>query len=436
MISSPSIETLRAWLVDARRRTLDLVQDLSDEELMGPQMSIVNPLLWELGHVAWFHERWVLRQQLGRPPQLEHGDPLYNSTDVAHDTRWDLRLPSRERTLDYLGRVQESVLARLENDLSDEDRRLIVLALFHEDMHGEAFFYTRQTLGYAAPRASTAAGGTAASASESKGPSVDDVELSGGIFCLGSSPDEFFAFDNERWAHPIEVAPFAMASELVSEGQFQEFVEAGGYRQEEHWSPTGWAWRCAEQAEQPLYWRKDSGTWYQRSFEQWRPIREDLAMIHVNYFEAEAYCHWAQRRLPTEAEWEFAATGAAGGSGEQQRKPRYPWGDRLPEVADANLDGIRLGVSGTREHSAGDTPTGIRQLMGNAWEWTQTDFAPYPGFFPDVYVDYSQPWFGDHKVVRGGAWATRSRMVHSMLRNFYKPERRDPFVGFRTCRLV
>jgi gamma-glutamyl hercynylcysteine S-oxide synthase len=160
------------------------------------------------------------------------------------------------------------------------------------------------------------------------------------------------------------------------------------------------------------------------------PLEPHRPAVHVNWYEAQAYCRWAGRRLPTEAEWEAAASGPTGRGG---RKRRFPWGDGGPTADRANLDGLALVCVGVAGHAAGDSPCGCRQLIGNVWEWTADDFGPYPGFVPDPYKEYSAPWFGDHKVLRGGCWATRGRLLRNTWRNFYRPERRDVFAGFRTC---
>jgi iron(II)-dependent oxidoreductase len=207
------------------------------------------------------------------------------------------------------------------------------------------------------------------------------------------------------------------------------------------WSAEGWRWRESVNAEHPVYWRpagKDQ--WEQRVFDQWLPLEPSLPVIHVNWHEAEAYCRWARRRLPTEAEWEMAAScePAPDGRAITSRKRRYPWGDEPPTPDRANLDWRALKLGGcipVNALPAGDSAFGVRQMIGNVWEWTATDFNAYPGFEPGPYKEYSAPWFGDHKVLRGGCWATRSRLIRNCYRNFYQPDRRDVWAGFRTCAL-
>lgn len=420
------------WVRDARERSFELVADLTDEQLMGPRLAIINPLLWEIGHVAWFQEKWVLRHAAKQQPIQNDGDALYDSAAIAHDTRWDLPLPSRQETLAYMRQVRDRVLGRLERpELSDEEIYFVRLSVFHEDMHTEAFTYTRQTLAYPPPRLSL----TIEPAPEG-GPLPSDVEIPGGTFWLGATPDEPFVFDNEKWAHPVEVKPFAIARAPVTQAEFAAFVEDGGYRRPEFWSEAGWQWRTAVGAEHPVYWRRDAqGRWWRRHFDQWVALEPHRPVIHVNWYEAEAYCCWAGRRLPTEVEWEVAAAGEpeATGRGLARRKRRFPWGDEPPTPERANLDWRAMGCLDVGALPAGDSAFGCRQMIGNVWEWTSSDFLPYPGFVRDPYKEYSEPWFGDHKVLRGGCWTTRARLLRNTWRNFYQPHRRDVWAGFRTC---
>jgi iron(II)-dependent oxidoreductase len=425
---TPAADVLAGWVRDARRRTLELIADLGDERLLGPALATVNPPLWEVGHVGWFQEKWVLRHANGRPPLRADADALYDSAAVAHDSRWGLPLPSREETLRYLAGVQERVLERLAAGPSPEEAYFVQLAVFHEDMHGEAFTYTRQTLGDPAPRLSGAAPAAAAGADAGWG---GDVEIAGGTYRLGAEPGGPFVFDNEKWAHPVRLAPFAIARASVTQNEFAAFVDDGGYRRRDLWSDAGWAWREATAAEHPVYWRREPGGWRRRAFDRWVPLEPHRAAIHVGWYEAEAYCRLAGRRLPSEAEWEAAAAGGPDGG----PKRRFPWGGEPPSPARANLDGLALGCVGVAACPAGDAPNGCRQMFGNVWEWTASDFLPFPGFVPDPYKEYSAPWFGDHKVLRGGCWATRGRLLRNTWRNFYRPDRRDVFAGFRTCAL-
>jgi len=427
----PDPTRLAQWVRDARERTLALVADLSPQQLMGPRLDIVNPLHWEIGHVAWFQELWALRQRGGEAPLRADGDSLWDSSAVAHDTRWDLPLPSVEETKEYMRAVRDRVLDRLAADPGRGDLQYLALySVFHEDMHDEAFTYTRQTLAYPPPPLPAVAtrGG--------EGALAGDARVPGGTLALGASREVFFVFDNEKWAHPVEIAPFAIARAPVTNAEFASFVADGGYRRRELWSAAGWRWRDAARAEHPIYWRDaGGGGWERRHFDRWVALEPHHPVIFVSWYEADAYCRWAGRRLPTEAEWEAAAAGepTADGRALSDRKRLYPWGDspRTPERA--NLDAHHLGCADVAALPAGDSAFGCRQMLGNVWEWTATDFLPYPGFVLDPYEEYSAPWFGTHKVLRGGCWATRARLLRNTWRNFYTADRRDVFAGFRTC---
>ncbi len=420
-------ELLAAWATDARDRALALIDDLDDEQVMGPQLATVNPLLWEIGHVTWFQENFVLRRFAGEGPYRPEVDSLYDSIAIPHEVRWDLPVFSREDTRAYLENVRERIqdLLRLRK-LNAAETYLLLLTIYHEDMHTEAFTYTRQTLEYAPPRFMEI---TAAPVKPRTSPS-DEVEIPGGRFNLGACAEAPFAFDNEHIAHPVDVSPFALDRDAVSQGDFLRFLDAGGYENREWWSDAGWAWRKAEDVLHPLYWRKeDDGAWSRRWFDRWSPLAAANPMINVNWFEANAYCAWVGRRLPSEAEWEMAAAGAG-------PKRMYPWGNERLDHAPANLDWRNRGCVAADAYPAGESATGCRQMLGDCWEWTSTDFQPFAGFEPGPYREYSLPLFGATKVLRGGCWATRSRMINNTYRNYYGPDRRDVWAGFRTCRTL
>ena len=318
-----STARLTDYLADARVRTLELVHGLDTTQLMGPCLDIVNPMLWEIGHVGWFHEYFALRRLDGGSPRLPNADALYNSSTVPHDVRWELPLPSLQGTLDYIARVQDAMVQRLDRSIANEDETsLYLMTIYHEDMHDEAFTYSRQTLGYPAPVFAMAQN---AAAEAEAGPLPGDVAVPGGILRLGSTPEAPFVFDNEKWAHPVEVAPFRISRAPVTNAEFLAFVTEDGYRRREFWSDESWRWREAARAEQPLYWVRQDDGWGQRWFDRTQPLLPHRPIIHVNWHEAEAWCRWAGRRLPTEAEWEAAAATEPTPAGRMAvNKRRYP----------------------------------------------------------------------------------------------------------------
>ncbi len=421
---------------DARKRTLELVADLTDEQLTVPFLGLVNPFRWELGHIAFFYEALLLRILERIPPIMKDGDNLYDSFIVDHDDRWSLPLPSTEKTLDYMREVLELAVERLDShEPSAEETYLYMLSVLHEDMHGEAFTWMRQTLEYPEPQLeNTRANST--SNELGSGPLPGDVEIPGTTFQLGATPDLPFMFDNEKWAHPVEVPAFKIARAPVTNSEFAEFIEDGGYPRRELWSYQGWVWRSKNGAQRPIYWRRGEKGWLHRHFDKLIPLEEYAPVIHVNWYEAEAFCNWAGRRLPTEAEWEIAASAqpTIDGRGIAEGKRKYPWGNEPPSAEHANLDSRFLGCVDVGAFPAGDSAFGCRQMVGNVWEWTASPFYPFPGYIVDFpYKEYSAPWFGYRKVLKGGAWATRARLAWVTYRNFFPPDRNDVFAGFRTC---
>jgi iron(II)-dependent oxidoreductase len=230
---------LADWVEDARARTLALAADLAGDRRLGPRLEIVNPPGWELGHVAWFQERWCLRDRGRRPSRHADADALYDSATVPHRVRWDLPLLPWEATLEWLHDVRDRVVARARGGLSETDRYFVRLSVFHEDMHDEAFLYSRQTHGWPAPALADAAESSPAGDAPAEG----DARVPGGTFLLGARGGDPFVFDNEKWAHETTVAPFSIARRAVTEGEFAAFVDAGVYGRRSLWTDEGWAWR-------------------------------------------------------------------------------------------------------------------------------------------------------------------------------------------------
>jgi iron(II)-dependent oxidoreductase len=326
-----------------------------------------------------------------------------------------------------LNDVRDKVVDRI-NSSSFEDRDVyfVQLSIFHEDMHDEALTITRQTLGYPAPRFSNEPKPKyARDAGES---ATGDATIPGGSYVVGSTADDGFIFDNEKWCHSVNIASYRMACAPTTQSEFLEFVEDGGYVRSELWSHEGWQWRDRVNARAPVYWKNDPERgWVRRHFDEWVALESDRPVSNVCWYEAQAFCRWAGRRLPTEFEWEIAARGAD--------RRVYPWDDHPPDRELANLDWAEHDCCDVGSHMAGDSINGCRQMIGNVWEWTASDFLGYPGFSEDPYREYSSPWFATHKTLRGGAWSTRSRLIRAAYRNFYMPDRRDIWAGFRTCAL-
>ncbi len=434
-ISQQTIQGLIADLKDARQRTLALIKGLDQQQIIGPKLATVNPLLWEIGHVAYFHELWILRHLDGNDSFLPNADELYDSINIAHDDRWDLPLLSLEQTMQYMQQVLDAEINRLQiKTVTEEDIYLTRYALFHEDMHTEAYTYTRRTLNYPAPVFNNT---VINDKNDSAGPLEGDAVINGGEYYLGAANDIDFCFDNEKWQHPVIVKPFAIAKAATNYQQFADFVNDDGYKNKQFWSDEGWAWLQNNHITTPNGWKKDpQGNWLIKQFDKWQNMRPHAAVIHINWYEANAWCAWAKRRLPTEAEWELAASGSPQNINE---KRTYPWGNNwgstLPAPHLANMNSRAMGTIDVGALPQSDSAFGCRQMLGNCWEWVSDTFNPYPGFTPDMYADYSQPLFGQTKVLRGGGWCTPSRMIRNTWRTYYGPDRNDVFGGFRSCAL-
>lgn len=426
----PPAAALSAWLRETQALTDRLFSVIGAAGLAVPKIRIVNPPLWELGHVGWFQEFWIHRRGSFDVPSIIRGaDKLYDSSRVHHDTRWSLDLPDLDATRRYGKSIQERSLEMLDRGpITDELAYFTQLAILHQDMHNEAFCYMWQTLGYPSPLPLSQTD----SCRERENSHSGDIEIPPRKMLLGAPATSGFIFDNEKWAHEVELPGFTIARCAVSNAEFRAFVEDGGYRRGEFWSSAGRLMLDETSLAAPRYWRREGDSWLVKRFDREMALDPAEPVLHVSFHEAEAYCRWAGRRLPTEAEWECAAATDPDGA----MKRRYPWSDELnqPVEALARLDARCASPAPVDAFPAGRSGWGACQMIGNVWEWTSSRFTPYPGFSADPYREYSAPWFvDDHRVLRGGSFATPHRLIRNTWRNFYPPHRADVFCGFRTC---
>ena len=388
-----------AALQDARERTLACVSDLSDGQLLLPMIDTLNPMLWEIGHVAYFAEFWTLRHLYGRDPIVANADKLYDSANIAHDSRWSLPLPDRAGTLAFLDRQLAEVLARYpKTDAPAAVAYLHQLALHHEDMHAEAMIYTRDSLAYPIPALTPRLKPLVQ-------PLHGDATIPGGTYRIGAKPSDGFVWDNEKWEHEVELASFSISRTAVTNEDFAAFVEANGYNEQRYWDDEGWAWLQSARAQHPLNWRKNGGTWERRHFDQWHSIVAREPVIHVNAFEAQAFCNFAGRRLPTEAEWEVAATGA--------------------RAEHANLDGWYGDVVSVDAFPDGESRFGVRGMLGNVWEWCADEWHDT---HEGAALDGSARDSGGSaagRVIRGGSWGNVARDVRAACRVENDPYRAE-----------
>jgi iron(II)-dependent oxidoreductase len=420
-----------ARLGEARSRTLWLVAPVCEEHLDRVHDPLLSPLAWDLGHIAAFADLWVARAS-GREPLRPHLFEVYDAEETPRAARGDLPYLHCAEARVYLGEIHGRTLDALErSDFTNPEDPLNAggfvweMLIEHEHQHNETMLQTLQIAepGVFAPERAPAAATDLAGAEGS-------VLVEGGPFRMGAGPEAGFSYDNERPQHELHLPAFELDRAPVSIGAYREFIADGGYGRREWWSEAGWAWRQGAGAERPGYWTLDGRA---RSFERTEPLRDELPVTHVSYFEAEAYARWRGRRLPTEAEWEKAATWDAL-AGE---KLSWPWGEEPATPARATLDQTPFGPAPAGGLPAGASPSGVRGLIGDAWEWTSSELDGYPGFRAFPYPEYSETHFRrGSRVLRGGSWASRPATVRSTFRSWDLPERRQIFVGFRTAASV
>ncbi len=418
-------------LTDARVRTLALIGPLSEEDLRVQHSELMSPILWDLGHIAEFEKLWLLENLKG---EVRFGEMpgLYNPFENPRSVRGSLRLPTLRETLALLADVRSAALRSLEHVDIASARTPVLREAFvyrmvvqHEYQHDETILQTLQLKRgepYPAPRAFSFGPGRA--------PAAEMVRFPGGRVVIGTD-DRSAAYDNERPAHELELPPFRIDAAPVTNAAYMEFVADGGYRDERLWSEGGRAWLAETGAESPAYWERRDGAWTRREMDASGPVPPDHPVCHVTWFEAEAFAAWVGKRLPTEHEWEAAATWdpAAGA------KRVYPWGDEPPGPLHANLDQLGFGTSPVGSHPRNLSPVGCLDMIGNVWEWTSSDFSPWPGYETFPYAEYSEVFFGNRfKVLRGGSWATRPGAIRGTFRNWDFPIRRQIFSGFRCAR--
>ena len=424
-------EEIAARLEEARARTLQLVEPLSDEDLRVQHDPLMSPIIWDLGHIAHFEELWLVRNLEG-PIEFSEMPGLYNPFENPRRVRGALQLPTLEECRELMREIRSRVLERMSHVRFDTDNELLrdgyvySMVLQHEYQHNETILQTlqlKQGMPYRAPRAFSPPASRAVDRNAS-------ARFAGGRVRVGTN-DRAVAYDNERPQHEIDLAPFSIDAFPASNGDYVEFMRAGGYDCREFWSEAGWAWRNESQVNAPKYWMPDGDGWCMRVMDRVTSVDPELPVCHVCYYEAEAYARFAGKRLPTELEWEVAA----GWNAVTNRMQSFPWGDEPATPDRANVDQLSFTTAPGGAYRDNWSPLGCYGMIGDVWEWTSSDFQPYPGYRTFPYPEYSEMFFGnEYKVLRGGSWATRPGAVRNSFRNWDYPIRRQIFAGFRCAR--
>lgn len=377
-------------LADARASTLDLLVPVSDADLERQVSPLMSPLAWDLAHIAHYEELWLLRTLTGASPTDERYDDLYDAFKHARGERAGLPILDATGARELAGKVRDRVEASVaEESFADDDplRRdgfVYGMVIQHEHQHRETMLATLNLMGVDGSPVPVLDVTTLRRATRD---GAREVAMPGGPSTLGTS-EEPWAFDNERPVHDVELEPFAIDVEPVTNAEYLDFVADGGYHDARLWSYDGWEWRREAGLEHPQLWlREGEGSWTRTAFGTRDALAPDEPVQHVCWYEADAFARWAGKRLPTEAEWEHAAASGA-----------------------------------------------LRQV-GDVWEWTSSDFHGYPGFRSHPYREYSEVFFGpDYKVLRGGSWATHPSVGRTTFRNWDYPIRRQIFSGLRCAR--
>ncbi|MFN2382987.1 MAG: ergothioneine biosynthesis protein EgtB [Gemmatimonadota bacterium] len=440
---SPRI-TYAALLQRVRRRTHDLLDLLTDEQLARPAAPILSPIGWDLGHIAAFEELWLIRtvdaivgggELPTGAPEVDAApgeglDPVYDAIQTPRVERAALPLPDRDALLRRLREVRQAALERLRTAPLDGGHPLLAggyvydLLAEHEAQHQETMLQAIALMPGLAYEPATRSD----TPHPTLPPDARMVWIPGGAFPLGARGTRWFLYDNEQPQHWVDLAPFWMDTAPVSNGEFLAFLEDGGYGRREWWTPAGWSWRQREGITHPGGWRCAVGGWEETHFGQVEPLVLTRPVCHVSWYEAEAFARAAGKRLPTEAEWEKAAAWDP----ELRVKRRWPWGDQLPDPRRANLDAQTFLPAPVGAYPDGRSFYGCHQMAGDVWEWTASAFLPYQGFEPFPYREYSAVHFAHgHRVLRGGSWATAGSLARATFRNWDLPERRQLFAGFR-----
>jgi iron(II)-dependent oxidoreductase len=394
----------------AREQTRRLVDGIDEEDLERVHSPLMSPLVWDLGHIAAFEDLWLAHRHGGLPLLRPDLMEVYDAFETPRSDRGSLPYLRRAEAEDFAWDVRRRV-----RELPPGDGYIHELVTRHESQHNETMLQTLNLARIARAGADEPAG-------EPRASGLDLVAVAGGAFRLGADEDGF-SYDNEKPLHNAPIAPFRIGRVAVTNGDWLNFIRDGGYERRAWWSDAGWAWRTAERVERPLNWLSDELEWRlpdgATGLDLQRPV------VHVSWFEADAFARSRGLRLPSEVEWEAAATW------DGQRKHAGDW----TQPGSANLLESRIfGTAAVGSHPTGAAPCGALGMIGDTWEWTSSEFRGYPGFVAKPYREYSEVFFGgDYRVLRGGSFATSRHVISATFRNWDHPQRRQIFAGVRVA---
>jgi iron(II)-dependent oxidoreductase len=429
-----SKDALIRQLEEARERTRLLLEPVSDADLAAQHDPIMSPLIWDYGHIGNYEELWLLEKARGKGLSERALYDMYDASLTPRSERPSLNLLDRKDADLYLDAVRGAVVETLREAGAVGEGPLLRdgfvyhMILQHEAQHNETMLQTLQLLKDRSYKPEAAI-------EPPKTTNVTDggmVSVPAGPFVMGTD-DWSWALDNERGAHEVLDLPgFYIDETPVTNAAYLEFVESGGYEREELWDPAGWRHIRAEGITAPKHWyQPEPHSWWTQMFGFDGPVQPELPVVHVGWYEADAYARWAGKRLPTEAEWEKAASWDP----ETGSKRLFAWGDEPWTPEKANLDQLAYSTSQVGAYPGGASAYGALDMIGNVWEWTASDLTPYPGFRAFPYREYTEIFFGpDYKVLRGGSWATRPCAIRNTFRNWDYPIRRQLFAGFRCAK--
>lgn len=431
MTTNPEIENKKSLLDqfrETRKRTLDLVKTLEKDDFVVQTAFYMSPPKWHIGHVSWIYEAIMSKMdenyEFYSKEFSEYLNSYYHQFGIPHDKglRGIISRPTVDQIFQYFNTINQRVEKFIEsNSMNEKTKRLMIMGVHHECQHQELLIYDLQHLlaeQYRPVKKNNIPKPIAVK--------QDSAKVDGGLFKLGYNGRDY-CYDIELPEHKVYLNDFKIDLFPITNEQYLEFINDGGYETYKYWLSDGWEKVKKNQWKAPMYWERLEGEWRIRDFQGIRKINPKEPVCHVSYYEADAYCKWARRRLPSEAEWEKAACW----NEEKQEKTIFPWGNEQPNKENCNLlESYHWRCAEIGAYPSGKSPSGCHQMIGDVWEWTSSEFVGYPGF-KTGFDEYNDKWFTNQKVLRGGSFGTPQMSIRGSYRNFFRLDERWLFSGFR-----